>query len=97
MDLLEKFEKYFSVIFKTLISKNLEFETQVVLQGIAVDFFVPEQRLAIIITEKEHDHGEAYYAEMMEMEHLRSCGFKILQLPLTEFNGELPKILTSLR
>ena len=90
---MEKFEKYFNAIFKALISKNLEFETQVILQGIAVDFFIPEQRLALIITEKEHDHGEAYYAEMMEIEHLKSCGFKILQLPLPDFNGTIPESL----
>ena len=64
---------------------DLCFESQNVLQGIFVDFFIENLRLAIIITEKEHDHGEAYYAEQQEIKSLLEKGFDVIQIPLPDF------------
>lgn len=84
---MDKIEKYFSALHNLLKDNNIEFQHQLVLQGISVDFYLHHERIAIIITEKEHDHGESYYAEMEEIKHLSSCGFSVIQLPLPNFEA----------
>lgn len=86
---MEKIEDYFSSIHNELINNNIEHHTIVVLHGISTDFHLLKTRTAIIITEKEHDHGESYFAEMEEIQHLESCGFKVIQLPLPNFPTSL--------
>lgn len=86
---MDKIEIYFSGIRNLLNHNKIEFQEQLVLQGILVDFYLPGARTAIIITEKEHDHGESYFAEMEEIKHLSSCGFKVIQLPLPNFTQPL--------
>lgn len=82
---MEKLKNYFSSLRNTLNNNKIEFESEIVLQGILVDFHLTHSRTAIIITEKEHDHGESYHAEMVEIDHLRSCGFQVIQLPLPDY------------
>jgi very-short-patch-repair endonuclease len=86
---LHKIENYLTSIHNGLISNKIEFKTDVVLHGIFIDFHLPLSRTAIIITEKEHDHGESYFAEMEEIQHLKSCGFTVVQLPLPNYNTPL--------
>jgi hypothetical protein len=82
---LDKLKKYFSTIHNALNNNKVEFENEIVLQGILVDFHIVKSRTAIIITEKEHDHGESYHAEMVEIDHLKACGFQVIQLPLPDY------------
>lgn len=68
-------------ICKDLKNSGLEYEQGGVVQGLSIDIFVPKLRLLIQITEKEHDHGEAYYAEWQEIKNLEEAGFEVIAIP----------------
>lgn len=79
-------------VYKLLINNKINFTENFICQGILCDFFIPSKRLAIIITEKEHDHGEAYFAEMKEIEHLISTGFFVSQISQWELLNDENKV-----
>lgn len=84
-------EKANNFIHKILNDNELKFKENFILQGIFCDFFIAQNRAAIIITEKEHDHSEAYFAELKEIEHLTKNGFTVIQLTQWQIDNETDK------
>ena len=81
-----------SELLKCLESFELSFKQDEVVQGIWVDFFLDQNKFIVQITEKEHDHGEAYFAEQQEIKVLEEAGFEVFQVPVPEYHEAISKL-----
>ena len=81
-----------SELLKCLESLKLSFKQDEVVQGVWTDYFLSQDKFIIQITEKEHDHGEAYFAEQQEIKVLEEAGFEVFQIPVPEYEAAISKL-----